>query len=928
MNRTIFAGLAISILGFFLTGPVVHAQAQITQEQIRMFQTLPAAQQQALMRQYGIDPSSLNIGDSAPAPEADTSFDTYDTDDASSLVEEVQQRTGDGTLRIEGGDTIVVTTTLKPDLDPLDARAFMEDINRTRFLGTYLLQLDKRGVLSLKSIGSIPLAGLSAYEVSIRLGSEPLLSDLAIDVTILPLIPLGESALEPFGYRLFGDYGKRAQKMRASGGDFESMPTDAIPVPRDYVLGPGDVINVQLYGNEDMKVSLPVNRDGTINMPKLGPRSVIGLTFGELKDEIEQRVDEQLIGTEAAVTLGKLRSIRIFVVGDVKRPGAFTVSSLARMTNALFYAGGITEIGSLRNVQLKRDGKLIKKLDLYDLLLKGDTSNDAQLRANDVVFVPPVNFQVAIDGEIKRPAIYEIKKERTFEQVVSLAGGLLPTADATSVQLKRVNRQGMREIETLNAMESSGAGMQMQSGDFVMIFPVVEDLTDAVYLSGHTSRPGVYEWEQGMKLLDLIPTDRYLLQKADLGYVLIRREAGADRRTVISSVDLADARSNPASPSNVALQPRDRVTIFELGIARSAAMAKILDELQMQATREESFKVVEIRGQITAPGQYPLEAGMRISDLLRAGAGLDASAYVAEAEMRRFVIDASGQRRTELIKVDLAAVERGDVAADLILQPYDYLNIKEVPAWADQFTVEVYGEVRFPGSYPVRRGETLRSVLARAGGLTDTAFPAGSVFTRQNLRERESEQLKVFERRLESDLAGLGLRSAADPSGNTQQAMSVGQSLLEQIRTTVPTGRLVIELDKLVASDSSDFDVVLRNGDKLIVPQLSQEIMVLGEVQYATSHLYSPGRHRDQYIDLSGGLTSNADGKRLYVVRANGAVQASKNSRWFRGANEISPGDTIVAPIKTDRVPNIVQWASITQILYNLAIAVAAVNSF
>ncbi|MBT8444398.1 MAG: SLBB domain-containing protein, partial [Gammaproteobacteria bacterium] len=683
------------------------------------------------------------------------------------------------------------------------------------------------------------------------------------------------------------------------------------PVPRDYILGPGDEIVVHLYGNENTRFTLSVNRDGTIDFPKLGPRPVAGLTFGELKDEIEQRVDEQLVGTESAVTMGQLRSIRIFVVGDVKTPGAYTVSSLARITNGLFYAGGITEIGSLRRVQLKRGGQLVKTLDLYELLLRGDTRNDAQLRADDVIFVPPVDFQVAIDGEVKRPAIYELKKERTLRQVIDLSGGMSPTADATSIQLRRVHQNGTRDIETIDMLKPSGASMAMQSGDFVMIYPVIEELDDAVYLSGHTPRAGAYEWEAGMRLLDVIPTDNYLLPKADLGYILIRREQGIDRRTVVLSTDLNAARANPSSPANVPLLPRDKVTIFELGIARSAAMAMILDELEAEATRGQSFRMVQVGGQVAAPGRYPLEDGMRISDLLRAGGGLRDSAFMAGAEMRRFAIDSTGAQQTQLLTVDLAAIEAGDTAADLILQPYDYLNVKEVPEWEKQLTVQIVGEVRFPGTYPVRRGETLSSVLQRAGGLTDAAFPQGSVFTRRSLRDRESDQLMQFERRLESDLAALGLRSAADPSGNSQAAMSVGQSLLEQIRTTEPTGRLVIELDKLVASSSGELDVVLRDGDKLFVPQRSQEIMVLGEVQYATSHLYSADRNRDAYIGLSGGLTSNADGKRIYVVRANGAVQASGGSRWFRGGgNQVYPGDTIVVPIQTDRQPTVVQWAS------------------
>jgi protein involved in polysaccharide export with SLBB domain len=222
------------------------------------------------------------------------------------------------------------------------------------------------------------------------------------------------------------------------------------------------------------------------------------------------------------------------------------------------------------------------------------------------------------------------------------------------------------------------------------------------------------------------------------------------------------------------------------------------------------------------------------------------------------------------------------------------------------------------------------SVLRRAGGLTDLAFPAGSVFTRETLRQRERDQIELLTSRLEADLAGMALRAAADPSGSSEQAMSVGQSLLAQLQNTQPTGRLVIDLEKISsAANGDEFDIELRDGDVLLVPHRSQEVMVLGEVQYATSHLFNAGKARDDYVDLSGGLTANADPKRIYVVRANGAVEVRKGSRWFRGrGSKMRPGDTIVVPMDTDRMPRLAQWASITQIIFNMAIAVAAVNSF
>lgn len=915
MKRIFVAGLIIALLIAVIGIVPVTAQVSVTPEQMRMFQSLSPEQRAAILQQLGGGSGSM----STRPDQSEESLESFDLSGFDMPIEEEEPEE----LRVLGDDTLVITTTLKLDLDPDESQAFTQDINRARFIGTHLVKLDKSGILRLQGIASIPLAGLSAEEVGIRLSSEPLFSLLDITVTILPLTPTGTAALEPFGFQLFGEIEET--------DSFGAMPLIAMPVPRDYVLGPGDSLKVQLYGNENYETILPVNRDGTINFPKIGPQVVAGLTFGEVKDAIEKRVDEQLIGTEAAVTMGALRSIRVFVVGDVKRPGAYTMSSLARITNALFFAGGITEIGSLRRVQLKRAGQLVRTLDLYDLLLNGNSQNDAQLRSDDVVFIPPAEKMVGIDGEIKRPAIYELKTENTVAELIDLAGGKLPTADATMAQLMRVSERGIRSIETLNLLQPEGRLMGLQSGDFVTLFPVLDELEEVVSISGHTTRPGSFEWTPGMTLVDLIPSNSYLLPKADLGYVLVRRELGADRQTMIRSADLQAARDNPQSDANLVLQSRDRVTIFRLGIARSAAMEAIMEELEAQSTRERPFQMVNISGQVRAPGSYPLETGMRIGDLLRAGGGLSAAAYSTDAELRRYVIGETGERRTELIPIDLAAVTAGDPNADLKLLPYDYLNVKEIPAWEEQFEVEILGEVRFPGTYPMRRGETMRSVLQRAGGLTDLAFPAGSVFTRDTLRQREKDQLQILTSRLEADLAGMALRAAADPSASSEQAMSVGQSLLANLQNTQPTGRLVIDLEIIISSDNGDeFDIELRDGDVLMVPHRSQEVMVLGEVQYSTSHLFSTGMSRDNYINLSGGLTANADPKRIYVVRANGAVVARKGSRWFRrgSAGGMYPGDTIVVPMDTDRMPRLAQWASITQIIYNMAIAVAAVNSF
>jgi protein involved in polysaccharide export with SLBB domain len=430
-----------------------------------------------------------------------------------------------------------------------------------------------------------------------------------------------------------------------------------------------------------------------------------------------------------------------------------------------------------------------------------------------------------------------------------------------------------------------------------------------------------------MRLTDLVGSEDELKPLADRHYVLIRRETGATRRVSVVSADLAAAFASPASAANVPLQARDQVHVFDLATSRESVIASIMEDLQRQSGRDEPLQVVSVGGSVKVSGQYPLEAGMMVSDLLRAGGGLNASAYAVEAELTRYVIGTDGERQTRLVKVDLSAVRNGDAAADLPLQPYDYLSIKSVPLWAEQINVEVRGEVRFPGSYPVRRGETLSSVIARAGGLTDHAFPDGTVFTRESLKQREAEQIQVLANRLQSDVTSLALESARQPNAQSQQAYSVGQSLLEQLRATKPTGRLVIDLAKVLASPGdSNYDIALHDGDKLLVPDLRQEVTVLGEVQFPTSHLYSPSMGRNKYISLSGGLTVNADAKRIYVVRANGAVISAQASAWLRHeGSQIRTGDTIIVPPDTDRVPKLTEWASITQIIFNLAVAVAAI---
>jgi len=318
--------------------------------------------------------------------------------------------------------------------------------------------------------------------------------------------------------------------------------------------------------------------------------------------------------------------------------------------------------------------------------------------------------------------------------------------------------------------------------------------------------------------------------------------------------------------------------------------------------------------------------------LIRAGGGLAEEAYEGEADLARYEVRDGQSRRTDVFKVDLRGALAREPAADLTLAPFDFLVIKEISEWSSQETVRLEGEVRFPGEYPIERGETLSSVIGRAGGLTQLAFPQGSIFTRETLKEREKRQIEVLADRLKQDLGTLALQGAQASESGAQQAsetLAIGQSLLADLRDADPVGRLVIDLDKILAAEpGSTGDVILKGGDVLRVPKTAQEVTVIGEVQNATSHLYDPALDRDGYIGLSGGPTYTADDKRIYVVRANDSVEAGNGSRWISSAGAIQPGDTIVVPLDAERMRPLPFWTAITTILYNVAVAVAAVNSF
>jgi protein involved in polysaccharide export with SLBB domain len=780
-------------------------------------------------------------------------------------------------------------------------------------------RLDRSGILQLPGFRAIEVLGLNEEQASKRLSAEPELARIDIELMRLPIKKSGELGLKPFGYDLFDE------------GAAEFEPITDLPVPADYIVGAGDELTVQLYGGQNRTLRLVVGREGRVSFPEIGPINVGGMRFSAAKSAIESRVASQMIGVRASVSMGDVRGIRVFVLGEVRFPGSHTVSGLSTITTGLFASGGVKPIGSLRDIQLKRQGAVVRRLDLYDMLLRGDTSDDAKLLPGDVIFVPPVGNTASIDGEVRRPAVYELKGTSSVADLLQIAGGLTPEADSARGSLSRIDEAKRRVVLDVDLTNAQGRSQALRNGDALRVLRVRPTLDSGVVVQGHVHAPTAVAYRKGLRLSDVVRSVDDLKPNADLSYLLIRRETPQDRRVSMLSADLTSALREPGGPSDIELMPRDQITVFDLESGRDRVIRPLLDEMRLQARIDRPTEIVQVAGRVRVVGEYPLEPGMRVSDLLRAGGGLSDSAFGGEAELTRYAVAPDGARATQLVKIDLAAVMRGDAAANIELQPFDLLNVKEVPSWAQQEQIAIRGEVRFPGVYPIKRGETLRSVLARAGGITDLAFPEGAVFTRKDLQEREQEQLDVLAGRLQNDLATLALQGAAANQAQAGTALQVGQSLLGQLRGTKAVGRLVISLPRVLSSDvGGAADIVLRDGDELIVPKRRQEVTVIGEVQNSTSHFYRSELGRDDYIGLSGGTTRKADRGRIYVVRADGSVVASESSRWFARASQVAmrPGDTVVVPLDTERLPALPLWQAVTQILYNVAVSVAAVNSF
>ncbi|TOD59914.1 SLBB domain-containing protein [Vibrio parahaemolyticus] len=809
----------------------------------------------------------------------------------------------------------------------------------------------------------------------------------------------GEQAeLKRFGLDLF------------AGSPSTFAPISDVPVPANYTVGAGDEIIVQLFGKENETHRLRVNRAGTINFPSLGPVNVAGMYFSDVRDSLTQRVKEQMIGVRSDISLGELRTMQVFVMGDAYKPGAYTVSALTTISQAIYYSGGFSDSGALRDIQLKRDGKIIRKLDMYDLLLKGDSSNDVRLLPDDVVLIGSVNDTVSIEGEINRPAIYEVKVGETYQQLIQMAGGFTANAHVEQLEIKRYASLGAREALTLDFNKKQDRQSKVKNGDAIKILKKSEELTRYVQVEGDVRHPGYVEWRNGLRVADLFKSvDSAFNSTADVNYAVVVREINPQRDIEVFQLSLANAILSPGSQDNLQLQSRDRILVFNrfnnedldtLATQEAVSKAKTLEQAQEQAEleqqkeqevmsssvavshsekgtldnqnttgqtkpakiifrgkeiTEEDFEklkqntrrtllapvllqlqqqsrlglapqIAEVFGEVKHPGRYPITPRMTVSTLIEAAGGLTYNAFTINAELARTAINSADERAyIDVERIDLRKAIQGSASDDAIIVGRDRLNILEKPNVKLQSTVTLQGEVRFPGTYTVRQGETLSELLDRAGGLTEFAHPQGAIFTREALRLQEQKLLNQYAADMRKETAKKTFRADSN-IGSVISDPEKTLAFVEEASRSKALGRMVVQLNRILKGERSA-DFMLEDGDFLFVPTFRNTVSIMGEVQVPITYLLDNKLDVNDYLNKAGGAKKQADEDRIFVVRADGSVYKPSSGYWFGNNKEgLKAGDTIVVPIDTDYRDALSTWTAATQILYQTGVAINALK--
>lgn len=649
--------------------------------------------------------------------------------------------------------------------------------------------------------------------------------------------------VEPFGKKLF---------RRSGVGEINRSA-----IPEGYILGPGDNLIISLWGRVQQEWNLTVDREGRIFIPKVGEITAWGMTLNQFKDILDTHLSRVYTGYERRVTLGKIRTIQVFVNGEVVNPGGYAISALSTLFDALYMSGGPNQRGSLRQIKLIRNNKSTK-VDLYDFLINGNKECDLPLQSGDVVFVPLIGRQATIRGEVKRPAIYELTGNENISDLMALGGG--PTADAYlgRIMLDRISDDDSRKIIDLDFSIEDESDMLLADGDDLSVFSIFQMRENIVWVTGSIKHPGTFERTKGMRVSDLIKMSQLLPNEVFMERANLYRKC-FDGNTRIMAINLTNILSeNPAD--DVELKDLDSLHIYST----------------LDVTRQ---KKVYVDGMVKNPGEYPLYDSMTLSDLIFMSGGFNDNAYLLRAELAR--VNEKGT--TDVLEIGL---QDGGDSNNFTLNSNDRLFIRKIPGYQIHRTVIVEGEVRFPGRYSLsHKDETLWELLNRAGGFTGKAFPPGAIFNRKAIAD---------------NLARKNIKSIIE---NSQPLIVDSTGMYKQAEITIfreeNMGRIIIDMEQLVASGGIEGDLDLQAGDHIFIPETPSGVSVLGEACMNGTIKFKAGQNVKYYLNLAGGFTQRADKDHARLIKANGRVFASGSIL----GKKADLGDVIVIPakIKKDR---------------------------
>jgi polysaccharide biosynthesis/export protein len=660
-------------------------------------------------------------------------------------------------------------------------------------------------------------------------------------------------------------------------------PIENIAVPANYIIGPGDELQIRAWGQIDVDYRAVVDRNGMVNIPRVGSVSVAGVKYEDLSNHVRGALSRNFRNFEVLVTLGQLRAVQVFVVGYARRPGSYTVSSLSTLVNAIFAAGGPSLSGSMRSVQLKRGNKTVTELDLYDLLLAGDKSKDAPLMPGDVIHFPAIGPLAAVSGSVNHPAIFELRGDTSLGALLAYAGGLSTTARSRQITIERISDRKERVVEQVDYTEEV-AKRPMKDGDVVSVLAILPRFENAVSLRGNVATPLRFPHRPGMRIRDLIPDKDILITPE-----YYRRQNFAVRHGTPSMISSDGGASSPADVQAL-LQRQDAQR------QDAVTQAKLM-ELVRRLSAEINW-------------DYAVIERLNRDDLTTVLIPFNLGKAVLENDEKNNLILLPGDIVTVFSKTDVAA-----------------------PAERRAVVVSLEGEFNFAGVYQSRPKETLRQLITRVGGLTARAYLFGAELTRESTRKEQSERLKQALDQLEQDVQRASVtrsRSAlsAEDASTVKQEAEAQQALLSRLRALRPTGRVVLQVPERAKLEDLP-EIELEDGDRFFVPQQPSQVSVFGTVFNETSFVYEANRTVADYLELAGGPRKQADRSSIYLLRANGSVVSARQGGFFSSSinsRTPMPGDAIVVPEDFERTTWMKDLRDWSQIFYQFGLGAAALK--